>query len=199
MILSTRSALNHPGSTSPEAEDALVLQAAAGDREAYGMLIERSWNRVVGAVYRMTGDPALAEEAAQEAFLKAWQRLEQFQPGRSFGRWAAGIAVHQAIDRLRRERPAEALDEDAWPQASLAAPAAETVFGEQERAAAVQQAVRALPAGARAVMVLREYEGLSYQEISTALAIPLGTVMSRLNYARQRLRQSLAGILEEEQ
>jgi len=94
---------------------------------------------------------------------------------------------------LRRER--EMVDVDALPLAASDEGPEAAVEG-KERGERVRQAVLALPPASRAVLVLREYEGLSYREIADTLGIPIGTVMSRLNYARNRLRESLAPYLE---
>jgi len=103
------------------------------------------------------------------------------------------IATNVALDMLRRER--ETVDIDALSLATSDAGPEATVEG-AERGEQVRQAVLALPSASRAVLVLREYEGLSYREIADTLSIPIGTVMSRLNYARNRLRKSLAPHLE---
>jgi RNA polymerase sigma-70 factor, ECF subfamily len=167
----------------------LVALALQGDRQAFGELVERHRAGVVAVVYRMTGDAQAADEAAQVAFLKAWQRLYRYKTQLSFRNWIYSIAVHTALDQTRAEKETISLDQiqleavNGKPEAELEA---------RERAEKVQEAVMALGPACRAVLVLREYEGLSYQEIATALDIPIGTVMSRLNYARSQLRQSLA-------
>ena len=176
----------------------LVFASLHGDRQAFGELVNRYWEGTVGVVYRMTANQQEAEEAAQEAFFSAWQRLRSYKPQFSFRNWIFSIAVHAALDRLRREKlrqEPEAVDIDLLPiESPGGGPEAELEAG--QRAEKVQQAVMALPPASRAVLVLREYEGLSYQEISAALDIPVGTVMSRLNYARTTLRHSLAPFLE---
>jgi RNA polymerase sigma-70 factor (ECF subfamily) len=179
--------------TRGETELEWIARAQHGDRQAFGELVCRYRERVVNVVYRMCGDPQLAEEAAQEAFLRAWQRLATYKPGSSFHSWICRIAINLAIDRLRRERQSTSLDD-----LPLASPAAgpEAAVERQERARQVQGAVLALPPECRAALILREYEGLSYQEIADALGIPIGTVMSRLSYARSQLRQALASTLE---
>jgi RNA polymerase sigma-70 factor (ECF subfamily) len=171
----------------------LVLAARQGDRNAFGQLVERYRRGVVRVVERMCGDPQLAEEAAQEAFVRAWQRLHTYRPEFPFRNWIYAIATNLAVDRLRRE-PKTAELEAARPQ--VAGRGLEEQVETQERAGRVRQSILALPAASRAVLILREYEGLSYQEISATLGIPIGTVMSRLNYARSRLRERLAAELE---
>lgn len=167
----------------------LIAQAQHGDRWAFGELIYRHQQKVINLVYRMCGDEQLAEDAAQEAFIRAWQHLPDYRPQAPFRSWLYRIALNAARDLLRRER--ETVDVDDLP---LAAPeeGPASAAERHERAAMVQRAVLALPEASRAVIILREYEGLSYKEIAEALDIPLGTVMSRLNYARTQLRQTLA-------
>lgn len=174
----------------------LINAAVGGETHAYNELVVRYRDGVVNVVYRMCGDPALAEEAAQEAFIRAWQHLSGYHPEHPFRTWLYRIAVNAALDALRRDRrltglnelDEEKLVEDTDdPEGSLEA---------RERRQRVRKAVMTLSPASRAVLVMREYGGLSYAEISTSLNIPLGTVMSRLNSARSQLRQALVGILE---
>lgn len=170
-------------------EKLLIAQAQRGNREAFGQLITRYYAGLIQVVYRLCGEAQLAEDAAQEACLRAWLNLPAFKPDRPFRPWLYRIALNAALDMLRQPHPI-GLEEEA---ALLADPAAnpEAALLAQEQASRVQQAVNALPEAARVVLVLREYGGLSYQEIAQALDVPTGTVMSRLNYARTRLREIL--------
>ena len=176
-----------------EIEHNLVTRAQQGDREAFSELVRCHREGVINVVYRMCGDATLAEDAAQEAFIRAWQHLASYQPRSPFRNWVYRIAANVALDALRRER--ETVNVDAVPVAAPG-PGPEAMLIEKERAGRIRQAVLALPPASRAVLVLREYEGLSYQEIAYTLDIPMGTVMSRLNYARSRIRESLAAYLE---
>lgn len=173
-----------------ETETALIEKAQTGDRNAYGELVRQHHPGVVTVVFRMCGDVDLAEDAAQDAFIQAWSHLSAFRPGTSFRNWIYRIAVNAALDVLRRapklpDADFETLfmpDPQAGPEAALL---------QKERTLMVQRAILSLAEASRAVLVLREYGGLSYQEIAAALDIPLGTVMSRLNYARERLKEAL--------
>jgi len=178
---------------SAQTELELITQAQQGDRRAFGELVRRHREGVVNVAYRMCGDANLAEDAAQEAFIRAWQHLPSYRPRSPFRHWVHRIATNVALDMLRRER--ETVDIDALSLPTLDKGPEAMVEG-KERGERVRQAVLALPPASRAVLVLREYEGLSYREIADTLGIPIGTVMSRLNYARNRLRQSLASYLE---
>ena len=185
--------MNSRPALSADAELELITQAQQGDRRAFGELIRLNRERVINVVYRMCGDANLAEDAAQEAFIRAWQHLPNYRPRSPFRNWVYRIATNVALDFLRREK--ETMDVDALPlAASDRGP--EATVERKERGERVRQAVLALPPASRTVLVLREYEGLSYREIADAVGIPVGTVMSRLNYARTRLRQTLAPYLE---
>ena len=177
-----------------ETEALLIAKAQKGDRDAFGELVRHHHPGVVNVVYRMCGDVELAEDAAQDAFIRAWLHLPSFRPGTSLRNWIYRIAVNAALDVLRREpkTPLVDLETLSMPD-SIAVP--EFVLLEKERAFAVQQAILSLTEANRSVLTLREYGGLSYQEISATLNIPLGTVMSRLNYARDRLKEVLASQL----
>jgi RNA polymerase sigma-70 factor (ECF subfamily) len=166
-----------------------IAGAQQGDRQAFGELVRRHREGVVNVVYRMCGDAALAEDAAQEAFLRAWRNLERYNPRFAFRSWVYRIALNLAVDALRRERPTTDLDAESLATES---DGPEDWLERKQQAEQVRRAVLDLPPASRAVLVLREYEGLSYREIADALDIPVGTVMSRLNYARGQLRRALS-------
>lgn len=176
-----------------QSEAELVAQARQGDTRAFSQLVRRHREGVINVVYRMCGDTNLADDAAQEAFVRAWQHLAGYRPRSPFRNWLYRIATNVALDALRREREVVDIDTVALatsnqgPEAALEA---------AELGQRVQQAVLSLPPASRAVLVLREYEGLSYKEIADTLGIPMGTVMSRLNYARNLLRESLTPYME---
>jgi RNA polymerase sigma-70 factor (ECF subfamily) len=178
-----------------EIESELIVHAQQGDRKAFGELVRCHREMVVNVVYRMCGDANLAEDAAQEAFIRAWKYLPNYQPRSPFRNWVYRIAANVALDTLRRERETVDLDVEMLPLISSDIGPEETME-RVERGERVREAVLALPTSSRAVLVLREYEGLSYREIADTLSIPIGTVMSRLNYARNQLRKSLAPDLE---
>lgn len=180
-------------------EIVLIDQAQSGDRQAFSELVRRHRQGVVNVVYRMCGKPELAEEAAQEAFIRAWRNLGHYNPRFAFRSWVYRMALNAALDALRGERAASSLgalrpeEEPSGPESEEP----EAALVQKERAELVRQAVLSLPPDCRAALILREYEGLSYQEMAEALDIPLGTVMSRLNYARSLVRQHLGKLVEE--
>lgn len=181
------------GSIPADDELDFIHRAQRGDRQAFGELVARYRDGVVNVIYRMCGDAELAEDAAQEAFIRAWQHLPKYRPDAPFRNWVYRIATNAALDTLRRER--EMSNVDDMP-ITARTPGPEAVIEQNERAALVQRAVLALPEASRVVLILREYEGLTYQEIADMVQIPIGTVMSRLNYARTRLRDMLKECLE---
>lgn len=179
-----------------DAELGLIAQAQQGDRNAFGELVRRHYENVVQVVYRMCGEAQLAEDAAQEAFLRAWIHLPSFEPRANLRNWLYRIAINAALDILRRKSETFVEDEERL-MVSDQTPGPEETLIRKEQAALLQQALRSLPEASRSVLILREYGELSYQEIAGVLDIPIGTVMSRLNYARNRLRQALQNRLPE--
>jgi RNA polymerase sigma-70 factor (ECF subfamily) len=168
----------------------LITRAKYGERNAFSDLVCIHAQGVRNVIYRMCGDAHIAEDAAQETFIQAWLHLSSYRPQTSLRNWLYRIAVNAATDMLRKEKRILPNALDDLPL-SDPQPGPEAVFSQEERTALVQKAVLALPDASRAVLVLREYEGLSYQEIADTLNIPVGTVMSRLNYARKVLREKL--------
>ena len=194
----------------PEAE--LVDRARKGDHAAFRILVERYQDRVYGLARRILRDPELARDAVQEGFLKAYAGLERFEGRSGFYTWLYRLVFNQCIDMKRRDRSArhdewdDEIARDVAPGADapplpvgteLADPAKAYHRGQLREALAA--AIESLPEDARRTLVLREVDGLSYEEIAKALQIPKGTVMSRLHYARRRVRDTLIakGAVEE--
>ncbi|MGZ9234642.1 MAG: RNA polymerase sigma factor [Anaerolineales bacterium] len=173
---------------SSEAE--LVSGAQRGERNAFSELVSIHAQGVRNVIYRMCGDVQIAEDAAQETFIQAWLHLSSYRPQTSLRNWLYRIAVNAATDMLRKEKRIlpNALEDLPLRDPH---PGPEALFSQQERTTLVQRAILSLPDASRAVLVLREYEGMSYHEIAEALDIPVGTVMSRLNYARKLLKDKL--------
>ena len=171
----------------------LITKAQQGDSSAFGDLVLLYRKNVINVIYRMCGDINVAEDISQEAFIRAWKNLDRFKPGSSFRNWVFRIATNAALDIFRREK--ETIDINEVQLASTRDDP-EISLEKQEHFDQVQMAILDLPHASRGVLILREYEGLSYKEISKTLDIPLGTVMSRLNYARKRLIKKLTPHLE---
>ena len=171
-------------------ETALVRSAQHGDRNAFSELVHIHARGVFNVVYRMCGDELIAEDAAQETFIRAWQNLSSYRPQTPLRNWLYRIAFNAGMDMLRKEKRILPNDIEDM-QLTDGQPGLESLVSQQERTQLVQKAILSLPDASRAVLVLREYEEMSYQEISSTLDIPVGTVMSRLNYARKLLKDKL--------
>src|SRR5215211_7510360 len=171
-------------------ETELVHRAKNGERDAFSELVCIHAQGVTNVIYRMCGDTQIAEDAAQETFIQAWLHLVSYRPQTSLRNWLYRIAINAATDILRKEKRIlpNALED---LQLQDPQPGPEALFSQEERTALIRKAVLSLPDACRAVLVLREYEGLSYHEIADTLDIPVGTVMSRLNYARKLLKERL--------
>lgn len=178
-----------------ESEAQLILKAQSGNREAYGELAVRLHAPVFASLYHFSANRDLAQDATQQAFIQAWLHLSSYHPRSSFRSWLTRIAVNACLDSMRRDKR---IHPDAVTEATPdVTPDPEQSLILKQRTQFVQRALQSLNDTSRAVLVLREYGGLSYQEIASALEIPLGTVMSRLNTARTQLRIILQPLLAE--
>ena len=182
----------------PELDESTIARAQRGDRRARRALVERYQRPVIALVSRLLrgqGDRALVEDVAQETFLRVFRALPSFDrngPAR-LSTWILTIASHRSIDELRKRRiETRPFDPSSFELA--AADRADTVAERKMLSAVITRALESLSAEYRAAFVLREYHGLEYTEIAAALDIDLGTVKSRLNRARSRLRKALVEI-----
>jgi RNA polymerase sigma-70 factor, ECF subfamily len=183
------------GVDATEAE--LLAGAQGGNLFAFDEIVRRYQRRVYSTALRIVRRHDLADDVTQEAFLRAHRALASYDRARPFGPWICRIARNLAINYVRSpEAREEGLDEgalDLSPAAAFDGPL-DTVL-EKEARGVLEEAVGRLPAEQRAVFVLRTCEDLSYKEIAEALGLSVGTVMSRLSRAREKLRVALAGYL----
>jgi RNA polymerase sigma-70 factor (ECF subfamily) len=172
----------------------LVHEARQGSHQAFETLIRRHSERAFRAAYRVLRDSDQAEEVVQEGLIKAYRGLRSFESRSSFYTWLYRIVINLALDRRRRDRsaPTSEWDDQVAPQIDPRASVPE--IADPERASRrlqvrelVSQGIRKLPEGQREVLLLREVEGLSYEEIAESMQISKGTVMSRLHYARKKM------------
>lgn len=170
----------------------LRANSTEGASAAFGKLVLRYRKLVISVAYRICGDAALAEDVAQDAFVRVWSRLSDFRADGNFKAWLTRITANMAIDAVRRRRPQVDI-EDLALEAPGQGP--ESAAVSSERADVVRAALMRLPVQSRTILVLREYQSLSYQEIADVLDVPLGTVKSRLSDARRRLKTELTGYL----
>lgn len=182
----------------------LVSLAQQGDRDSMRVLVERYQDRLVAVVVGMVRNHDDALEVVQETYIKAFRNLDGFRGQSSFYTWIYRIAVNQAIDLKRREsrRVSVEFDEvlppggvDEWSQSSVGGNDTFSRVRNRELVAKVYEAMESLTPDHRAVIILREVDGLSYEEISDAVGCSLGTVMSRLHYARKALQLRLEEII----
>jgi RNA polymerase sigma factor (sigma-70 family) len=172
-----------------ERSDEQLLQAmAAGDADALGALYDRFGRIAYGLAFRILHDPALAEDAVQEAFLAVWRSAESYQRERAKpSTWILTLVHRRAVDLVRREdrRRGEPLDEA--PDAGGSAVHEEADL--RDRRAAVQNALRQLPADQRQALELAYYGGYTQSELAERLGVPLGTIKSRMFAGLTRLRE----------
>ena len=188
-----------PLPSSPDADPELLRRAQAGDEDAFGRLMRANYEPVFRLVYSIVRNEHDARDVCQEVWLTIWKQLAAFRGGAKFSTWLHPIAVRRSVDHLRKRRRwydrfiPFATDDDtgeAAPEPVTADDArSETEHG--ERKARLQRLLDTLPPKLRAVLALREVQGLSYEEIARATGIPPGTVMSRLYHARRLLAQKL--------
>ena len=180
-------------------EPALIKSAQQGDIDAFNRLVLAYQHQVYTLAYRIMGEEAAAADAAQEAFISAYKHLKSFRGG-AFKSWLLRIVTNACYDDLRRRkrRPAVSLDDlmnDENGETSFDLPAPgdgpETLVQRHEMAALLQRGITTLPEDQRIVLVLSDVQGMSYDEIADITRSNLGTVKSRLNRARAKLRDYL--------
>ena len=182
-------------------EAELIERAKGGDTKAFGILIERYQRRVIGVAMAVVHDQEDALELAQESFVRAFENIGKFESRSSFSTWLYRIAANIAIDFRRRERRHPTMrGEEAETEIQRLPSKLGDSFKETQRiemAQRIKDALGQLTPEHRAAILLREVEGLSYDEISDVLQCPRGTVMSRLHYARNHLREILKDLAED--
>jgi RNA polymerase sigma-70 factor (ECF subfamily) len=181
---------------SPAAADQeLITRSQAGDLGAFETLVRRHQDRIYNLTYRLTGNREDATDAAQDAFIRAYQALSRFRHAATFSTWLYRIATNAALDLLRR-RPAVPPVELSVDHPALSDPEAEAHRREIGRR--VHAALSQVPPEFRAAVVLVDLQGLSYEEAARALDVPIGTVRSRLSRGRDAMRAQLADLVARE-
>jgi len=180
------------GPASPDPIEAdLIRKARGGNLFAFEEMVKRYQRRVYGVARRIVQRHDVADDVTQEAFLRGYQALASFDVERPFGPWICRIAANLAVNHVRSPRAREQeLPEGHLETRSNASDPLRDVL-ENEAQSVLQQALAGLPPDQRAVLVLRVVEDLSYREIADALQLEMGTVMSRLSRAREKLRRAL--------
>ena len=192
----------------PPDDKTLAARAAEGSQRAFRELLERYERPVFSLVYRMVRDRALAEDLAQEAFVRAFNAIGGYNPGYKFSSWIFKIAHNLTIDHLRRKR-VDTISLDGSPDALTAEEQARTrpvvespgerpdAYAEnRELGSEIEAAIGRLRPHYRTVTLLRHVEGYSYNEIAEIMDLPLGTVKTYIHRARLELKESLAHLRE---
>ena len=169
-----------------------VERCLAGDAEAFSTLVERYGGRVYNIALRITNDADAAADCAQEAFIRAYRALHQYDPALPFGPWLYRIVTNTSLNHVQRwhahESPVEEFPDRAEPEEA----GPESSALRREALDEVLAAMAELPAHYRAALTLRHLQQLSYQEVADTLDIPLGTVKTHLHRARAALMARLA-------
>jgi RNA polymerase sigma-70 factor (ECF subfamily) len=193
-----------------EEDRALIARAQAGDMGAFRRLVERHQRRAFAIALSLVRDENDARELVQDAFLRVFKNLGGFQGGSSFFTWLYRIITNLSIDLIRKPgRQTTDLEEarlEVDDGADFELPFISRMDGadpvevvrRREIAARLQTALDALPSYHRAVIVMREIDGLSYEEMAQAMSVSKGTIMSRLFHARQKLQRALADCYKEQ-
>ncbi|HEY6307827.1 MAG TPA: sigma-70 family RNA polymerase sigma factor [Candidatus Angelobacter sp.] len=201
---------NIASAISVRAEEAsIVAELKAGSEDAYDWLIARYHQPIYSLVYRILTDPTDAADTTQEVFLKVFRGMKRFNGECSLKTWLYRIAIHEASNQRRwwfrhksKETPLERQDDDGntfGPCDTLVDPGESPLdtLGHQEIRARVDHELKQIPEPYRTTVVLRDIEGLAYDEIAEVLQISLGTVKSRLIRGREALKKRLEGFVRE--
>ncbi|MEQ1527947.1 MAG: RNA polymerase sigma factor RpoE [Methylococcales bacterium] len=196
--------MNSHTRTSEQLDEDLVLRVQQGDKSAYDLLVIKYQHKIIQLVNRYVKDPSEAQDVAQEAFIKAYRALPSFRGDSAFYTWLYRIAINTAknylVSRTRRNSDYQVDIQDAEqidnaPQLhGMETP--ERLLLNEEIVATIHQAIEKLPEEMRIAIMLREFEGMSYEEIAQAMDCPVGTVRSRIFRAREAIDNKLNPLLD---
>ena len=194
--------------TSGESDAVAVERTLAGDREAFRVLVEKHSHNVFRLAYRMTGNQHDAEEVVQEAFLRAYQKLEQFAARANFGTWVYRIAANYAIDRLRQRKSEDAqrenqgresddgVERDVMAAVPDKAPSPERLAQSTQLAEQMRRALQELTPAERTAFVMRHWKGSGIEEIAGALKSSTSAAKNTVFRSVQKLRKALEPFVE---
>jgi RNA polymerase sigma-70 factor (ECF subfamily) len=174
----------------------LIAECRAGRTEAFGTLVQKYQDRLYPTALRLTGGAEDAMDLLQDAFFQAFRKLKSFQGDSSFYTWVYRVMVNLALSGRRKRTPklfrqaSQVETVEPVDTSETSDPSAQLV--RQERETAIQNALNQLATDQRVVVVMKEFDGLRYDEIAAALKIPIGTVRSRLHRAREELKEMLS-------
>ncbi len=188
-----------------ESERLLIERCKLGERAAFDELVRKYEKRVYNLAYRLSGSYDDANDISVDAFVRVFQAIRLFRGDANFSTWLFRIVTNVYLDRRKRNRNKQhvslddviAVEENTVTrQIEDPSPTPGVVIEQRERAQLIQSAIVSLPTDQRTMIVLYHTEGFSYEEIATVLDLPIGTVKSRLNRARLKLREKLEPIRE---
>jgi len=190
--------VDDPAATANREDEQLVIRAQAGDLDAFNELVARHERVVYSVCLRLLRDPAQAEDATQDAFIRAWSGIDSFRGG-LVRPWLLRIATNRSYDllRARARRPADSLDAELYevePEWTSQAPASEhpEAFATRtELSVHLERALGVLPDDQRLAIILSDVQGYGYDEIARIMGVAVGTVKSRISRGRARLRAAL--------
>jgi len=195
--------IDDPNRPAREVDFEIVARCRKGDIEAFGTLVEKYQKKMLNIAYRMIGDYQEACEATQEAFLSAYRAIKKFRGEASFSTWMTGILLNQAKNRLKQIKtrsqyesrslndPMKTEEGSVLLDPPSGEPTADEQMEKKDMETAIRDCIRSLDPEFREVLVLRDMQEFSYEEIRDILRIPEGTVKSRLFRARETLRDRL--------
>ena len=173
-------------------ESQWIAEAKTGDKDAFAKLVEKYQRPVYSVCYRMLGTPTAAEDAAQEAFIRAYQALDRYDSNRSFATWILSIASNYSIDQLRKKKVTIlSMDNEkyGWMAPPDPGPSPEKAAIDKEKSALVQAILTDLPETDRAAVILQFWHDYSYDEIAETLGLSSSAVKSRLFRARRLMAE----------
>jgi RNA polymerase sigma-70 factor, ECF subfamily len=182
-------------------DDQLIDATLAGDTAAFGDLVRKYQDRLFHSISHVLGSVQDAEDVLQETFVQAFLKLESFQRTSAFYTWIYRIALNTAISLRRKKSIKVSIDHmhtKTGEEPLDPGPPPDGRMRQQERADQVQQALSGLPEEHRTVLVLREMDDCSYEEIADILDVPVGTVRSRLHRARSQFKEQMKHVLQED-
>jgi RNA polymerase sigma-70 factor (ECF subfamily) len=185
----------------------LVVRCKGGDQDAYRQLVQRYQRKVYGVAFGMLHNAEDAMDVTQEAFIRVHRYIDRFKGTSSFFTWLYRITVNLCIDHLRKVNKAQTVDyddaishadegsEQLRPWSADMSPG--RAMDRKEMREMIEKALESLSPNHRAVILMREMEGLSYKEMASAMKCSKGTIMSRLFHARRRMQEALGAVMEE--
>ncbi len=186
-----------------EADEQLVAKVQQGDKRSFDLLVIKYQHRVLALVRRFVRDQTEAEDVAQEAFIKAYRAINSFRGESAFYTWLYRIAVNTAKNALetRKRRPGSDVDIDdveeyGFSEHMKTEENPETLLAAQDMQRVVNEALAALPEDLRRALLLREFDGLAYEDIAQLMNCPIGTVRSRIFRAREAIDIAVRPLLE---